>query len=449
MNDRIGWLVAVVVAGTAILVGGGAMLWTQAEDHSVPVGLVVTMAFAALGAYGLAQIGSRRAGFPRTPLGDLAARVDAIGLGAAPGRLSEGTDPDVAELIRAINRLADRAREDVDRAHRDASVGNSAVDSSPIGVLVVGTDGLVRKMNAAFRAMADVRGDPEGRPAIEVVPLAEVHRAVEACLTGAPIEDIQCRSGRADLQIRPVRTQDGGALVVVQDVTPFRQAERARTEFVANVSHELRTPIATIMGYAETLFADAAKLDADGAMMADAILRNTRRLRDLFEDLLELSRIEARREELPVQKQPIKAILDHAVGPAMDVAHKRGQELKVHCADDVVARVNAEALGTIVRNLAHNATNYTPEGGHVRVVARLHESEVLVEVIDDGIGIDRAHHERIFERFYRVDEGRSRRVGGTGLGLAIVKHLALASGCRITMHSEPGKGSTFAVHLAR
>jgi len=182
-------------------------------------------------------------------------------------------------------------------------------------------------------------------------------------------------------------------------------------------------------------------------MMAEAIHRNAHRLRDLFEDLLELSRIEARRRELPLQKLALAPLVAKAVTAAQDRAVQRKQKFLVEIPEELVAWANPEALGTIVGNLANNATNYTPEGGEIRVSAHRTPKEVVVEVRDNGIGIGRVHHQRIFERFYRVDEGRSRRVGGTGLGLAIVKHLAMASGCRLSLASEIGKGSVFMVHL--
>jgi two-component system phosphate regulon sensor histidine kinase PhoR len=234
-------------------------------------------------------------------------------------------------------------------------------------------------------------------------------------------------------------------MVIVENLTSYRRTERARTDFVANVSHELRTPIATIMGYAETLLDDAQHLDPEVAAQVEVIRRNGQRLRDLFEDLLVLSRIEARSGDLPLTLQRLEPLLEEAVLPAAEIAVARGVEFSLECDPELAARVNAEALGPMVGNLASNASKYTPAGGHVCVVARQVDDGVLVEVHDDGVGIDPIHHDRIFERFYRVDEGRSREVGGTGLGLAIVKHLARATGCSLSMESAVGQGSVFRV----
>jgi two-component system phosphate regulon sensor histidine kinase PhoR len=334
-----------------------------------------------------------------------------------------------------------------DRLRSEAALGRSLLQQDPNGILVVGPDGRVRYVNPSFRRMVELRAPPEGRRPIDVIPLSEIQQAVDQALSRDHAEEVGCSSGRFDLLIRPVRTEDGGALVFVQDVTRFRLAERARTDFVSNVSHELRTPITSIMGYAETLLAESGRLQPDQASMADAIYRNGRRLRDVFEDLLELARIEARGHELPLSWVLLHPVLERAVSPAADVAARRRQDFALDCAEDLEAWVNEEALATIVGNLAMNATNYTPDCRRIRVHAFTAGPELVVEVEDDGIGIDQGHHERIFERFYRVDEGRSRRLGGTGLGLAIVKHLALACGGRVAVRSEPGKGSTFLVRL--
>jgi two-component system phosphate regulon sensor histidine kinase PhoR len=360
--------------------------------------------------------------------------------------LAHPKDPGLAALAAAVDRLSTRIDQEWRRLRDEAALGASVVQASPNGVLVADRDGRIRAVNPAVGRLIPIRGQPVGRLPVEVIDVPEVQQAVEIVLSGRPVDEIPCTAGRLHLLLKPMRI-DSGALVVIEDITRFRLAERVRTEFVANVSHELRTPIATLMGYAETLADERERLSPEHAAMADVLLRNARRLRDLFEDLLELSRIEARREELPLSEVLLRPVLEQAVAAAADLAERRKQQFVLQCEAEQKAWINAEAVTTMIRNLATNATNYTPEGGHIRVRAHRVEDEVLLEVKDDGLGIDRAHHERIFERFYRVDEGRSRRVGGTGLGLAIVKHLGLASGCRVTVDSEVGKGSTFTVHL--
>ncbi len=368
---------------------------------------------------------------------------------ALSGRIPEIGDREVSRVAHAMNALLDRLKHERDALEAQARLTRSLLEISPSGVLVVGSDGRIRFLNPSFRRLVDLRGTPEGARPIEVAPVAEVQQAIDVALGGTPTGEIGATSGPYDIVVQGVPVEGYGAMVLVQDVTRFRQAERARTDFVANVSHELRTPIASIMGFAETMLADSDRMPPDMVRLLEAVYRNGKRLRDLFEDLLTLSRIESRRGELPLVDARLRPILESAVTSAADRAAQRHQDFALECPDELFTRINAEALTSIIGNLAVNASNYTPEGGRIRVYVESDAREVRVHVQDDGIGIDPVHHQRIFERFYRVDEGRSRSAGGTGLGLAIVKHLALASGCAVTMRSAKGKGSTFTVHLPR
>ncbi len=277
--------------------------------------------------------------------------------------------------------------------------------------------------------------------------MAEVQEAVDQALDGVEVDGLHCESGTRDLLIKAVPSQDAGVMLLVHDFTSFRAAERTRTDFVSNVSHELRTPIAMVMGYAETLLDDQDRLDPDLQPLVEAVHRNARRLSELFEDLLHLSRIESRRGDLPLTVMPLEGLLEEAVLSAADQASRKSQSFSLECASDVRAPINAEALQAIVGNLASNAVKYTPAGGRIRVTAGYEGGRVRIDVEDDGPGIDPVHHDRIFERFYRVDQGRSRRVGGTGLGLSIAKHLAMATGCGLRLSSAPGSGSVFTVFL--
>jgi two-component system phosphate regulon sensor histidine kinase PhoR len=222
-------------------------------------------------------------------------------------------------------------------------------------------------------------------------------------------------------------------------------AERYRSEFVGNVSHELRTPATSIAGYAETLLEDRDTMDPYVVEMVDVIHRNARRLTALFDDLLHLTRLEAR--EGPLEIGPIR--LAPVVAEAMDKVVVEATEKEIHfevvVSRDVHIQANREALAHVVQNLVSNAVKYSYKGGMVTVRVVPRDGRLRFEVIDVGIGIDPALHERIFERFYRVDKGRARAAGGTGLGLAIVKRLVDMMGAEIEVRSRPGRGSVFRV----
>jgi signal transduction histidine kinase len=319
-------------------------------------------------------------------------------------------------------------------------------DADPeLGLVLVDGDDLVRQASERAIALLALTGPVCGRALLTVGPPPELLSAVEAARTGdLGAADVK---GVADLVLHPVRLDDGAVLVVVEDRGPLVEAERSRTDFVANVSHELRTPLAAVMGFAEAALLERDRVPPDVADSLDALGRNALRLRDLFAALLRLHRIEMRRRDLPLEPLPVAPILRGAVVDAEAAARAAGIAFSVACDASLVALVQDDALATAVANLAGNAVRYTPAGGSVAVRAHAVDDEVVVEVVDNGIGIDPVHHERVFERFYRVDEGRGRADGGSGIGLAMVKHLCRAAGWKLGLESAPGRGSTFRVHL--
>jgi two-component system phosphate regulon sensor histidine kinase PhoR len=234
---------------------------------------------------------------------------------------------------------------------------------------------------------------------------------------------------------------------MVQDISRLRRAERYLAEFVGNVSHELRTPATAIYGYAETLLEERASLDPLHAEMVEVIHRNARRLTALFDDLLTLSRLDARVGPLPLSTFRLASVVAEAFDKCSTLARDKRIHFESLVPPYLEVLANRDAMGHVVGNLVENAVKYSYEGGVVTVRAQPRDRYVLLEVIDLGIGIDPAHHQRIFERFYRVDKGRARSAGGTGLGLSIVKHLVEAMGAAIDLKSKPGSGSVFRVLL--
>jgi two-component system phosphate regulon sensor histidine kinase PhoR len=334
----------------------------------------------------------------------------------------------------------------IEALERAASRSAELMETNPTGMLVIDGDGRIEQANPAVIRKLDVRRPPVGRNPVEVIHVAEVLAAIADGLAGRQSGPRAAVVGDLDLLIEVVPLHPG-ALVSVRDVTQQRAVERARTEFVANVSHELRTPMAIVRGFAETLLADVERLPADLRPMVEAIDRNGLRLSQLFDDLLTLYRIETRRRDLPREPLQLARVLQEAKGQLSDRVGRVGLEVEVDCPPGLTAWSSRQALDTILSNLTSNACKYSPAGGMIRLVARDTGPTIDISVSDTGLGISRAHHDRIFERFYRVDDGRARKVGGTGLGLAIVKHYAQAIGATVTLASEEGKGSTFTVHL--
>jgi two-component system phosphate regulon sensor histidine kinase PhoR len=238
-----------------------------------------------------------------------------------------------------------------------------------------------------------------------------------------------------------------GLLAVFVDVTEVRRLESLRREFVANVSHELRTPVTAVRSAAETLQNAAADDPVAARAFIGIIERNAERLHDLVEDLLDLSRIESRGLKLNIEALDVDRVYDQVLSLFSERAAKRGTVLENEAQEDL-PRVLADrrALEHVLTNLVDNAVKYCPNAT-IRLRAVAHEQSVELLVEDNGPGIEARHLPRLFERFYRVDAGRSRDIGGTGLGLSIVKHMVEAMGGSVHVESKPGVGTRFGVVL--
>jgi two-component system phosphate regulon sensor histidine kinase PhoR len=250
--------------------------------------------------------------------------------------------------------------------------------------------------------------------------------------------------------LRDAGGHDIGALIVLNDVTRLRRLETVRRDFVANVSHELKTPITAVKGCVETLLDGALADPAAGRRFLDIIARQAERLNAIVDDLLALSRIEqeAEKQEIPLRRGPLREVAQAAIQSCTVGAAARDIRIDLDCPDAPTAKINPPLLEQALVNLIDNAVKYSESGSRVLVEIRRKDREVRIRIRDWGCGIPREHLPRLFERFYRVDKARSRKVGGTGLGLAIVKHIAQAHGGRVEVESTPGVGSVFTLVLA-
>jgi len=235
-----------------------------------------------------------------------------------------------------------------------------------------------------------------------------------------------------------------GAIAVFHDITRLKELERIRQDFVANVSHELRTPLTTIKGYAETLLEGALKEEV-AFQFIQVIKRQSDRLTKIVEDLLTLSKIESKEFQLKGEKVYLSELIDDV----LDFVKEEAEKKKI-CIDAVpvtsslIIEGDRNILEQVLFNLLDNAIKYGREGGKVTVSAlQKDQREIEISVRDNGIGIPKEDLPRIFERFYRVDKGRSQELGGTGLGLSIVKHLVQTHGGKVWAESQLGEGSTF------
>jgi two-component system phosphate regulon sensor histidine kinase PhoR len=242
---------------------------------------------------------------------------------------------------------------------------------------------------------------------------------------------------------------DIGILVVFNDISDLKQLEQIRRDFVANVSHELRTPITAIKGFVETLQEGAIDDKESAAHFLNIIGEHVDRLNTIIQDLLTLSKIErsADVQTIVLEKGNVIDVLNTAIQSCKSEADAKQIHLELESTEKHEALIDSHHLELAIINLLSNAIRYSDPGSTVKVGIEKTDRELDIYVKDEGCGIAPEHLSRIFERFYRVDSDRSRKLGGTGLGLAIVKHIALTHKGRVSVESTLDKGSTFRIHL--
>lgn len=389
----------------------------------------------------------------------------------------DNSDDELAMLTRAMNETALRLAQTIRSLTEEHGRTAAILESMAEGVAVVGADERVVYSNAAFAQILGsgtniggsnvvgstgvqggdgIPGRPagQGRRLVEMVRQTELLGVVKKAL--ASEERVESEVTVGTVRVRtfavtaaPVRaSEEGGtaigAVLVLHDISELRRLERVRQDFVANVSHEFKTPLTAIRGFAETLLSGALEDVDHRKRFVEIIQEHAERLTRLTDDLLKLSTIEAGKMDLELLTVSPADLVKMCVDTASFAAKKKQQTIKVDCARDLPAiRGDSGRLRDVLQNLLDNAVQYTPGGGQIIVSAAREGDDVVFTVADNGIGIPQAEQERIFERFYRVDEGRSREVGGTGLGLSIARHIAEAHGGRIWVESAIGQGSRF------
>ena len=386
------------------------------------------------------------------PIAELTRVADELAAGKLDARTRADRDDELGRAGQAIDRMAEELRARIARLRAEEARLAAMLEGMVEAVFVTDATGRIVRTNRAFEAL--VSGPAGGRTVVEAIRSAELHEAVMRAREGSPeAVDLDVKLGAEvrtlSAQISPL-PEKGGVVAVLHDVTDLKQADRVRRDFVANASHELRTPLTAIRGYAETLLDGALGDPATSERFVTTILRHTIRLQRLVDDLLALSRAESLELSMELGPVDVCEVAREAVSATEAQAQSKGIEVRIEIPDDLPpALASPWALDHVLVNLVDNAVKYTPEGGSVVVRSAADDHAVTVDVSDTGPGIPASSRERVFERFYRVDKGRSRDRGGTGLGLAIVKHLVSRMDGEITLDTAPGRGTTFRVRIPR
>jgi len=331
----------------------------------------------------------------------------------------------------------------------------SIIASMAEGVLGFNLEQQIIRLNPAAAELLNLETtEVIGRTLHEVLRSVELQKFVSTVLAGENPEESEIilrgvRERALRVSGRELLSEEGakiGAIVVLSDITRLRKLERARSDFIANVSHELKTPVTSIQGFAETLLDGALENPEDARKFLGIISRQAARLGEIFDEMLVLSRLE-QEEQIELETTELRPIIHAAVVSCGHRTAAKQTQIDIDCSPQLSARCHAPLLEQAIANLVDNAVKYSPASSRVQVAATSSATGITIAVKDNGPGIEPQHLSRIFERFYRVDKGRSRAEGGTGLGLAIVKHIAQAHGGQALVESTPGQGSTFIIRF--
>ena len=391
------------------------------------------------------------------PLREIADAAARIGVGERGVRIPTGNGKEIDYLAKVLNEMAARIEEQMHRLTSEQQRLSAILRGMGEGVMVTDTKGNIILVNPAFRKQFGLPGEVEGHPLVEVCRHPDLLHAFEeqretgdevTCEITIPVTNLVLMAHWV-----PLSRDNGnrGTVAVFHDISDLKRVETMRRDFVANVSHELRTPVAVIKGYGETLLDGALNESPERSRrFVEIMVSHAERLTSLINDILTLSKLESKDASLTLHPLELCGTVRKAQMLMEDHARTKGIRLAADCPEDL-PKVMADQgqLEQVLLNLLDNAIKYTQDGGDVSVCARQSGERLQISVSDTGIGIPSKDLPRIFERFYRADEGRSRQQGGTGLGLSIVKHIVQLHGGEITVASVAGKGSTFTVLLPK
>ncbi|MCU0582971.1 MAG: ATP-binding protein, partial [Syntrophales bacterium] len=375
-------------------------------------------------------------------------------------RLPIPDSEELAGLAESLNRMAAQLENRLQTVVSQRNQLEAVLSSMLEGVIAVSRDERIISINMAAARWFDI--DPEkvrGRSIPEAIRNIALQKFISRSFQSrTPLEEdvTVYRNGECTLNVKSAPLLDVGPeplgmLIVFSDVTRLRRLEDVRRDFVANVSHEIKTPLTAIKGFVETLHQNVVETPEEAERFLGIISRHVDRLNAIIEDLLMLSRIEneGERGDIKRERTRLRDIFQNAVQICRPQAEEKRIGIELGGDDQLTAMVDPVLIEQAVVNLLDNALKYSDREKSVQIRARTVDREIQIQVQDHGIGIEKKHLTRLFERFYRVDKARSRSLGGTGLGLAIVKHIAQAHGGHVTVESRLGEGSLFTIHLPR
>jgi signal transduction histidine kinase len=408
----------------------------------VRMDVLTAAAIALLVALAFVWLFSRSVARPVVELRDVARSLAAGDLARRPSLAAPG---EVGDLASAVHRLAEQLSSRIEALQAEEVRLAALTESLNEGVIAIDARQQVTQANERARHLLSLK-DATPFPTSNLPRERGLREAIATALGGYALDAHEVQIGGRELALTARPLPAGGAVVAFFDLTPVRRLETVRRDFVANASHELRTPLTVIGGFAETLLDDSL-LPGQRRQFVETVVSNTHRMQRIVDDLLDLSRIESGGWKPKPSRIDIEAVATETFRATRDRRGETQVAMRLDIAPDAThAWADLTALRQVVTNLVDNAVRHTAAGA-VTVSSERTATGVAITVADTGMGIHPDHLPRIFERFYRVDAGRSRSDGGTGLGLAIVKHLVEGHGGRVQAESAPGRGTRVRIEL--
>jgi len=390
------------------------------------------------------------------PLGEMQAAAKEMGAGDLSRRVQVRTGDELEDMASAMNRMASHLAETIGQLDAGKARLETLLANLDDGVIVIAADRSVRMMNREAGKIFDASETMgAGRPYPEVIRHPQALAFIDGWIKGEVPKprdvSIVTRQGSRTVRcsgttVRYPEESNADVLLTLRDVTEERRLSQVKSDFVSNASHELRTPLTNIRGYLEAIQDTLREGSAPESSFVDVALGNALRMERLIDDLLELSRAESGAVPLMKEEISLSSFLPRVADPHRSFAEQAGKTLEVEAGDGSF-RADRRKLALALSNLVDNALKYGKERGRVTLSGRIEGDVCLLEVVDDGPGISPEHLPRIFERFYRIDKGRSRELGGTGLGLSIAKHIVESHGGILRVESRIGVGTRFTIRI--
>ena len=437
------------VLRTAMSIAQIDEILVRARHDILFFGLLVALAASILSYFVVNSI--------RTPIKDLRVSAARIAGGDLDTTLPIPPQGAIHDLALSLNNMAEQLKKRLEQVSMEKKKRDAIFAGMTEGVIALDMSGNILDINRAAIQILELPQNAVGLPFYTLIENEDLRELIEKIISNKEREEseltlhmVKPRYVRVRGAALSRRGNIFGAVIVISDITQIKKLENFRHDFIADVSHEIKTPLTAIRGAVETLAEGAIKEPENAEKFMQIITKHSDRLNSLVQDILSLSSLElktgSREKDFAALK--IASVLNTACEICQERAANKNVQIKTSQKDkDCQIEGDCQLLEQALINLTDNAIKYSEPGATVEISAVREDEFVVIKVKDNGPGIAKEHLARLFERFYRVDKARSRKLGGTGLGLAIVKHIAQLHGGSISVESELGQGSIFTLRV--